>query len=100
MSKLFTNTDNRIITAIESGESAADFIGAEYKLFQQFTDTPIVTKTLGAGIEVDGTEFVTTITKTELTTAGIYYHQFTVTDSSNNKLPPIFSGDVKVEKVK
>jgi len=97
---LFQNSDQEFLTAIITGESVTSFIAAKYELFAQFSNKPILTKTLDNGIVVQGNEFKTTIEKADVTKAGMYYHQFTVTNQLNQELPPIFSGHVKIKEVR
>ena len=98
--QLYQDRDQEFLTALTTGESAADFRAAKYELFEQFAQKPFLTKTLGAGIVVQGDEFKTTIDKTDVPKAGMYYHQFTVTNQVSQELPPIFSGNVKIKEVR
>lgn len=97
---IYQNRDQEFLTALTTGQSAADFSNAKYELFEQFAQTPFITKTLGDGIVVIGDEFKTTISKNELKKAGKFYHQFTVSNQLNQELPPIFSGSVKIKEVR
>jgi|GEM_PF-1934360 len=99
-SQLYQNRDQQFYTSITTGESAADFSSAKYQLFEQFSSQPLLTKTLGNGIAVEGDEFKTSISKDEVKKAGTFYHQFTVTNQLNQELPPIFSGEVKIKEVR
>lgn len=98
--QLYQDRDQEFLTALTTGESAADFSAAKYELFEQFAQTPFLTKTLGNGIVVIGDEFKTTINKNELIKAGTFYHQFTLSNQLNQELPPIFSGSVKIKEVR
>jgi hypothetical protein len=98
--QLYQDRDQQFLTALTTGESATEFTAAKYELFEQYQNTPMLTKTLGAGIVVQGDEFKTTIDKTDVPKAGMYYHQFTVTNQLNQELPPIFSGHVKIKEVR
>ena len=99
-SDLYQNRDQEFYTALITGESAEDFTGAIYEIFERYKKEPMLTKTLGDGITVENEEFKTTITKEDVQKAGEYYHQFTVTNQLNQKLPPIFSGTVKIKEVR
>lgn len=98
--QLFQDRDQQFLTAITTGESATEFKSAKYELFEQYKNTPILTKTIGDGIVLQGDEFKTTINKADVPKAGMYYHQFTVTNQLNQELPPIFSGNVKIKEVR
>jgi hypothetical protein len=98
--QLYQDRDQQFLTAITTGESATDFTWAKYELFSEFSNEPFLTKSIGNGIIVQGDEFKTTINKTDLPKAGMYYHQFTVTNQLNQELPPIFSGQVKIKEVR
>lgn len=99
-SNLYQNRDQQFHTALTTGESATEFSAAKYELFEQYKNTPFLTKTLAEGITVSGDEFITTINKADLPKAGTFYHQFTVTNQLNQQLPPIFSGTVKIKEVR
>ena len=95
--QLYQDRDQQFLTGITTGESATEFTAAKYELFAEFSNEPFLTKSIGSGI-VD--EFKTTINKADVPKAGMYYHQFTVTNQLNQELPPIFSGPVKIKEVR
>ena len=97
---LYQNRDQEFLTALTTGESAADYSAAKYELFEEFAFTPFITKTIGNGIVIIGDEFKTTIDKADLPKAGQFFHQFTVTNQENKELPPIFSGTIKIREVR
>ncbi|NQZ24457.1 MAG: hypothetical protein HRT53_20725 [Colwellia sp.] len=97
---LYQERDQEFLTALTTGESAADFSAAKYELFEEYAAVPFLTKALGNGIERVGEEFKTTINKDELKKAGMFFHQFTVSNQLNQELPPIFSGSVKIKEVR
>lgn len=96
---LYESSYQQFKTAI-LGHSAADFTNAKYQIFARLGGTPLVEKSLGAGIERTGSEFVTTIEATDITRPGTYYHQFIVYNQDNQPLPPVFAGEIKFHEVK
>lgn len=96
---LYESSYQQFKTAI-LGHSAADFTNAKYQIFARLGGSPLVEKSLGAGIERTGSEFVTTIQATDITRPGTYYHQFIVYNQDNQPLPPVFAGEIKFNEVK
>ena len=105
MSELYQHSDQNFLTTVTSEETgleidAADFSSAEYKIFEQDCTTVLVSKSLGSGIVVEGTDFKTTLDAADMNMLPAdYIHQFKVVNTAAQTLPPIFQGPVTVKEV-
>jgi hypothetical protein len=71
---------------------ASTYLNAQYRIFPTGSCTPIVSKSLGAGIAVSGQLFAVTLDETDITVNGIngeYRHVFVVGETVDEVLPNI-----------
>jgi hypothetical protein len=71
---------------------ASTYLNAQYRIFPTDSCTPIVSKSLGAGIAVSGQLFAVTLDETDITVNGIngeYRHVFVVGTTVDEVLPNI-----------
>jgi hypothetical protein len=71
---------------------ASTYLNAQYRIFPTDSCTPIVSKSLGAGIAVSGQLFAVTLDETDITVNGIngeYRHVFVVGETVDEVLPNI-----------
>lgn len=103
MAKLLYQNSNQVfsVTVYDTDGttpvSAATFSGAEWRLFAAGSCTPIITKSLSAGITVVSTDFAVTLADTDITvfgTDGEYTHQFRAVSASSDV--PIFDEPVDI----
>ncbi len=104
MAELYQNSDQAITVKVFDSDGitpvdANTFQFATYEIFQTGTCIPLVTKTLGSGIQVSGTNFEVTLAAADITFNGIngeYTHAFRPGTASMPRLPPVFDTAVRI----
>ena len=78
---------------------ASTYLNAQYRIFPVGNCTPVVSKSLGAGISVSGQLFAVTLNETDITVNGVngeYRHVFVVGETVDEVLPNIVDSVVDI----
>ena len=95
---IYSKSDLQLnFSVFDAGVAAntANFSAATYKIVDR-RGVDLLTKTLGNGILTNGTVFEVVLAETDVTFAGAYIHQFTVTNLAGDELPPVFQAKITV----
>lgn len=103
MTQLYSNSDFTFtVNAVDPSGNPVDpstFQNAEWSLYETGTCTPIVTKTLGNGITVNGTNWEVSYEASDITVSGVngeYTHAFRPGTTAEPRLPAIFDTTVPI----
>ncbi len=103
-SALYANRDNQFTVTVLDTDGvtvipAATYSNAQYRVYRNGDCTPLISKSLGSGITVNGDNFFVVIDDTEITfsgTNGEYKHSFTVGATASELLPSVFDEFVDI----
>jgi len=105
MAELYQNSDQTFTVQIFAADGttpvdANTFQFAEYNIYEKDACVALVTKTLGSGIDVNGTNFEVTLEDTDITfsttDAQKYDHAFRPGTTAQPRLAPVFDEEVTI----
>lgn len=105
MAELYQNSDQTFTVQIFESDGttpvdANNYQFAEYSIYTKGTCNALVTKTLGSGISVSGTNFEVTLEDTDITFATSstekYDHAFRPGTTAQPRLAPVFDEEVTI----
>lgn len=80
---LYSDRDSKVVITLDEGQdNAALYDGLIFEIFKLGEDLPVISKSLGSGIEVVDGNFEITLSALEMTFVGRYYFEAVVTKTT------------------